>query len=114
MEWRDVADGITVRDGRLRLDILFPLFSATVSTENGWELVGEPQRDPRRACMLLAAAVWKRDPGVRLTELQAQVENAVSALRNGARKAAIFDHRHRVERTDLVVDIPIRSLSGKP
>jgi hypothetical protein len=106
MDCREVADGITVRDGQLRL-YTFAVFSAAVSTGNDWELIGEPQRDPYRACMLLAAAIWKRDPGICLTELQAQVENAVSALRKGARKATICDDRHRVERTDLVVDITL-------
>jgi hypothetical protein len=113
MDFRDDADGTTVCDGQLRLDTSFPVFSAVVNTGDAWECIGEPQRDVYAACMLLAAAIWKREPGICLAELQAQVENAVRALGNGARKAVIRDDMHRVERTDLIIDIPIRSLFKK-
>jgi hypothetical protein len=114
MDSRDDADGITVRDGQIRLDTSFPLFTARMNTRNGWEHAGEPQRDPLAACMLLAAAIWKQDPAVCLTGLQAQVDGAVSALRNGARKVTIGDDGHRVERTDVILDIPFHRHFTKP
>jgi hypothetical protein len=77
-----------------------------VTTTNGWDYVAAPQRDPRAACMLLAAALWEQDPGIRLAALESQVENAVSELENGARRITIGDDIHRVGRTDIVIDIP--------
>jgi hypothetical protein len=114
MDYRDDADGVTVRGGQVRLDTTFAIFTPVVTTENGWDYVAAPQRDPRAACMLLAAALWKQDPGICLPALQAQVENAVRELGNGAGSVSIGDDRHRVGRTDLVIGIPLGGPLRKP
>jgi hypothetical protein len=102
------ADGLTSPDGQSRLDTSFPIFTPVVTTGTGWDYVAVPQRDARTACMLLAAALWKQDPGICLATLESQVENAVGELEQGAQMATIGDDTHRVWRTDIVIDIPLR------
>jgi hypothetical protein len=114
MGYRDDPDGVTVRDGQLRLDTTFAIFTPMVTTANGWDYVAAPQRDPRVACMLLAAAVWKQNPVICLATLESKVENAVRDLVNGAQEITIGDDAHRVWRTDIVIGIPLRSLLRKP
>ncbi len=100
-------DGITVRDGRLRLDTSFRVFRILVDSGHGWEHIAEPQRDPYAACMLLAAAIWKQEPGTCLDELRAHVDKAIRELRKGAWKVTIGDDKHCVSRADLFLDIPL-------
>ncbi len=114
MDYRDDADGVTVRDGQIRLDATFPIFTPMVITANGWDYAAAPQRNPRAACMLVAAALWKQDPGTCLARLEAQVENVVRELENGARNVAIGNDMHRVGRTDIVIEIRLSSLFRKP
>lgn len=94
----DLPDG----DGAQALDD-FPVvvFTPMASDGIGWLRITEPQRDPRAACMSVAALIHLLQPGVPLSELQARAETAIRALEDSADSAAVIDDMHRVERVFL-------------
>jgi Family of unknown function (DUF5954) len=96
------------------LEASFPVFTAQVREKQGWCQLTEPQREPHTACMLLAAVIWRQSPGIALLRLQAQVEDALRRLDEGAREVTIGDRPHRVVRTDLFLDVPLNGPFTEP
>jgi hypothetical protein len=106
------ADRTGEHAGQPWLDTSFPVFTVQVRERQGWCQLAEPQRDALVACMMLAAFIWKHEPDIPLRRLQAQAEDAVRRLMEGARQVTIGDCPHRILRTDLFLDIPLHGLQG--
>ena len=64
--------------------------------------------------MMLAAFIWKQAPDIPLRLLQSQVEDALRCLNEGAREVTIGECPHRVVRTDLFLDVPLRRNFTEP
>lgn len=101
------ADDAGEHAGQPWLETSFPVFTAQVREEQGWRQLTEPQRQAHDACMMLAAFIWTQAPDIPLLRLQAQVEDALRRLNEGAREAMIGECPHRVVRTDLFLDMPL-------
>jgi hypothetical protein len=97
-------------DDRLRglpwLKTNFPLFSAQVLEADGWRSLGEVQRAPEVACLLLADYIRGKRPDAPAS--QDDVGSAIRRLKDGAREVAIGDHPHRIMRTDVYFDMPLQ------
>jgi hypothetical protein len=93
--------------GQPWLETSFPVFTVQVLERQGWRQLTEPQREAQAACMMLAAFIWTQAPDIPVLRLQAQVEDALRRLEEGARKVTLGDCPHRVVRTDLFLDLPL-------
>jgi hypothetical protein len=108
----DILDGecrqeFAERDGRPSMYAIWPVYTPLRFDGAEWLSVAGPRHFAWDACMLVAASVWKVQPGLALEYLRKQVEAAVKNLDDGEQSVEICDAAHRVERTVLVVDVKL-------
>jgi hypothetical protein len=64
----------------------------------GWVRITAPQAAARAACLAVTAYMHLMRPDVPLRHLDAQAEQAIRALEDGAASANVIDENHRVDR----------------
>jgi len=64
----------------------------------GWVRITAPQPGARAACLSVAAHIHLMQPRIPLRELDAQTENAIRALEDGADTVTVVNEFHRVDR----------------
>jgi len=67
----------------------------------GWVRITAPQPGARAACLSVTAHIHLMQPGIPLRELDAQTENAIRALEDGADTVTVVNELHRVDRTGV-------------